>query len=238
MTCFRSGFNLAGGSIVLRYRFMLLEYFLSAFALGVIVAIPPGSVTVIACQRAMQYGFGNSLVFTAGSRLSDIFYISLVYYGLTNFVHSDRNKMILWIVCGLLLLVVGAMTIRGLKDHDTAGGAGETMLQSRPVFTFVSGILITLTNPVTILGWLAIAGNFFLLWRGRLPAAVEYGPAVIAVIIAGVLAWFVPLTFAVSRVGKLLNVKLQKFLIAFSGACLIVFGSVSLYSAFRLACAG
>ena len=65
---------------------MIINYFISAFVLGVIVAIPPGSVTVIACQRALQYGFRNSLVFTMGSSLTDIFYICLVYVGLATFI--------------------------------------------------------------------------------------------------------------------------------------------------------
>ena len=58
---------------------MHIDFIISAFVLGIVVAIPPGSVTIIACQRALQIGFRNSLYFTFGSCLSDIFYLTLVY---------------------------------------------------------------------------------------------------------------------------------------------------------------
>jgi L-lysine exporter family protein LysE/ArgO len=218
-----------------KFIVMLANYLLSAFLLGIIVAIPPGSVTVIACQRAMQFGFKNSLVFTTGSCISDIFYISCVYYGLTNFVNHNSYKIILWIICGLLLIIIGLITIRGLKSYEIDNSIDNTVMQSRPLFTFISGILITLTNPLTILGWIAIAGNFFLIWNNKFPFANEYGIITITVIMIGVLSWFVPLTYAASKLKKLLNIKLQKYLIAVSGICLIIFGNISLYSAFKLA---
>ena len=80
---------------------MLLEYLLSAVVLGIVVAVPPGAVTIVACQRALQYGFRNSAIFTLGSCLSDIFYITLVYIGVANLIsdnHIFKNRTLdcLW----------------------------------------------------------------------------------------------------------------------------------------------
>lgn len=214
---------------------MITEFFISAFILGVIVAIPPGSVTVIACQRSIQYGFRNSLVFTVGSSLSDIFYICLVYFGLANFIRDDGNKLALWIVCGILLILIGIMTLASAKNGDGGESGGASMLQSRPWVTFVSGIFVTLTNPMTIIGWIAIAGNFFILWKDRVPGSPGFIAVSIAVIMAGVLAWFVPLIYAASRLRRITSPSFRKYLAAFAGACLIVFGVISLVSAYRLA---
>lgn len=213
---------------------MTINYFISAFVLGIIVAIPPGSVTVIACQRALQYGFRNSLVFTMGSSLTDIFYICLVYFGLTKFIQSDGNRFILWVLCGLLLVLIGVATAASAKEGDGADVKGAATLQSRPLMTFVSGIVVTLTNPMTIIGWIAIAGNFFLLWKDRVPGSAAGAVMTIAVIMAGVLAWFIPLIYGVSRLHRIINQKLQRYLIAFAGACLIAFGVISLFSAYRI----
>lgn len=213
---------------------MTINYFISAFVLGVIVAIPPGSVTVIACQRALQYGFRNSLVFTIGSSLTDIFYICLVYFGLTKFIQDDSKKLILWILCGFLLVLIGVATMASAKESDSADAGGPENLQSRPLVTFVSGIVVTLTNPMTIIGWIAIAGNFFLLWRDRVPGSAAFAVMTIVVIMAGVLAWFIPLTYAASRLHRIINQKFQRYLVAFAGACLIAFGVISLFSAYRI----
>ena len=213
---------------------MTINYFISAFVLGIIVAIPPGSVTVIACQRALQYGFRNSLVFTMGSSLTDIFYICLVYFGLTKFIQSDGNRFILWVLCGLLLVLIGVATVASAKEGDGADAKSAATLQSRPWVTFVSGILITLTNPMTIIGWIAIAGNFFLVWKDRVPGSAAGAVMTVAVIMAGVLAWFIPLIYGISRLHRVINQKYQRYLIAFAGACLAGFGIISLVSAYRI----
>ena len=108
------------------------------------------------------------------------------------------------------------------------------MLQSRPWVTFVSGIVITLTNPMTIIGWIAIAGNFFIIWKDRVPGSAGFIVISIVVIMAGVLAWFIPLIYAASRLHRIMNQAMQKYLVAFAGACLIVFGCISLISAYRI----
>jgi L-lysine exporter family protein LysE/ArgO len=213
---------------------MLSNYLLSAFFLGIIVAIPPGAVTVIACQRALQYGFKNSLLFTTGSCISDILYIILVYYGLTGFVYNGNYKIILWVVCGLLLILIGVTTISATYRNNMGDRNSRALTQSKPLFTFMSGIFITLTNPLTIIGWIAIAGNFFLIWNSKYPTLKNYSAITIIIIMIGVLVWFIPLTFVVSRLKKAINTKLQKHLVAFSGICLVVFGCISIYSALKL----
>ncbi len=213
---------------------MLSNYLFSAFILGVIVAIPPGAVTVVACQRALQHGFKNSLLFTTGSCISDIFYIILVYYGLTGFVYNDSYKIVLWVVCGLLLVLIGMTTATAIYRDDIHKKTDKALVQPKPLFTFVSGIFITLTNPLTILGWIAIAGNFFLIWNSRYPLSKNYSVITIVIIMIGVLVWFLPLIFIVSKLKKVINLRLQKYLIALSGICLMVFGCVSIYSALKL----
>ena len=213
---------------------MIIEYLISAFILGVIVAIPPGSVTVIACQRALQYGFKNSLLFTSGSCVSDIFYISLVYFGLTNFILNNNYKLILWIICGLLLVLIGILTVTSIKNESGDNKNSKTIIQAKPLITFISGIIVTLTNPLTIIGWIAIAGNFFIIWNNKVPHSNNYTIMTIMTIMLGVLFWFLPLTFLVSKLNKIINYKFQKYLIAFSGICLIIFGVISLFSAFKM----
>ncbi|MBP7737567.1 MAG: LysE family transporter [Spirochaetes bacterium] len=216
----------------------MINYFISAFVLGVIVAIPPGSVTVIACQRAIQYGFRNSLIFTIGSSLADILYICLVYFGLTNFIHDDANRLALIVLCGILLILIGGITVASAR----AGSGGEareaSKLQSRPLVTFASGIAVTLTNPMTIIGWIAIAGNFFILWRDRVPGSAGFAVVTVVMIMAGVLAWFIPLIYGASRLHRIINPSVQRYLIAISGFCLIIFGLISLVSAYQGSGAG
>ncbi len=212
---------------------MLTEYLISAVLLGIVVAVPPGSVTIIACQRALQYGFRNSIFFTLGSCLSDIFYITLVYIGVANLISNNQYlKIVLWIVCGIILIILGMSSISSIRKN-LGIEENKSGFQSNPLATFISGILITLSNPLTIAGWIVVSGNFFLIWNTKFPTYRNYGVVSVSLIMLGVLIWFVPLTFIVSKLKKRINDQLKKGLILFSNIILIIFGLMALYYALK-----
>jgi L-lysine exporter family protein LysE/ArgO len=210
---------------------MLFEYLIAAIVMGIVVAIPPGSVTVIACQRALRFGFGNSVFFSLGSCVSDIFYLFLVYLGVAHIISDNwLLKIILWFVCGVILIALGIQSLVTIKKNDGNGSDNEG-LDSNRFATFMSGILVTLTNPMTIVGWIVIAGNFFLIWNDKFPGSRDYGVLAIGVIQLGVLIYFIPLTFIVSKLRKRMSDNLKKWLIIVSDICLIAFGVAAFYYA-------
>jgi L-lysine exporter family protein LysE/ArgO len=213
---------------------MLIEFMLSAVLLGIVVAVPPGAVTIVACQRALQYGFRNSAIFTLGSCLSDIFYITLVYIGVANLISNNQYlKIALGIVCGMILIILGVSSINSTRKNQ---GIEENKpgFQSNPLATFISGTVITLSNPLTIVGWMVVAGNFFLIWNHKFPNYRNYGIVTVSFIMMGVLIWFVPLIFIVSKIKKRISAQLKKWLILFSNLCLIIFGFMALYYAVKI----
>ena len=208
---------------------MLVKYLLSAVALGFVVAIPPGSVTVIACQRSLLFGFRNSIFFTCGSCISDIFYLILVFFGVSNFIASNVFlRICLGFSCGIILIALGGMTIVSINKGDVA--PTSVAFQKKRLVTFLSGIMVTLTNPMTIIGWIAIAGNFLLIWKKKYPAADRHIFLTILFIMTGVLIWFVPLTFTVSKLRKVLSKKIEAVFVYVSNSILIVFGIIALYN--------
>ena len=210
---------------------MFFYYLLSAIILGIIVAIPPGSVTIIACQRALLLGFKNSIIFSLGSCLSDLFYITLVYVGISNLIIKNYYfKIILWIICGLLLLIIGILSIISLRKNKEKNKLMN--FQSNSLTTFISGILITLTNPMTIIGWIAVGGNYFLVWYTKYPDIRNYMGIIFIFIIIGVMIWFIPLVFIISKLKKIINEKVKVVLVLISNICLIIFGFMSLYYAY------
>jgi threonine/homoserine/homoserine lactone efflux protein len=142
-------------------------------------------------------------------------------------------KPALFVVCGLLLVWMGLSSILPLLKRDaTDEDLGE--LVADPRATVVQGVLVTLTTPLTIVGWLAVAGNFFLLWGERLPESRNWGLATVALIMLGVLVWFVPLIFAVSRLRALVGPRLKRGLIIGANLGLVAFGAVALWSAVEI----
>ncbi len=211
---------------------MIINYLLSAIILGIIVAIPPGSVTIIACQRAIMYGFKNSIFFSIGSCVSDVFYIILVYIGISNLITNNHYlKIVSLVICGLILIFLGILSIISLSNKQKVDSE-VIKFQTNLFATFISGILITLTNPMTIVGWIAIAGNYFLIWNEKYPISKNYMIITIFLIMVGVMIWFIPLTFIISKLKKVINEKIKILFITFSNMCLIIFGFIALYYAY------
>jgi len=182
----------------------MLEMIFSAFVVGFLVAIPPGTVTVAAAQKSISYGFKNSIAFTFGSCLSDILYILIVFYGFAPLISDNTSyKIIFWFFSGILLFYFGIDALRTLKRNIAF--AEDTISHKQYLKDIFSGVGITLSNPMTIAGWLVIAGGFFTHWKVVWPPIQNYGIFSIVFMMIGVLCWFVPLLYIISKAKNFLN---------------------------------
>ena len=211
----------------------MLEMIFSAFVVGFLVAIPPGTVTVAAAQKSISYGFKNSMAFTFGSCLSDILYILIVLYGFAPLINnSNLYKIIFWFFSGILLFYFGIDALKTIKKNiaftQTTNGHKQYIKDT------LSGIGITLSNPMTIAGWLVIAGGFFTHWKVEWPPINNYGPFSIVFMMIGVLCWFVPLLYIISKAKNVLNHVFLKLFSVVSGLFFISIALFSTYSAINL----
>ena len=205
----------------------------SAFVVGFLVAIPPGTVTVAAAQKSISYGFKNSLAFTFGSCLSDILYILIVFYGFAPLISNNTSyKIIFWFFSGILLFYFGIDALKTIKKNiaftQTTNGHKQYIKDT------LSGIGITLSNPMTIAGWLVIAGGFFTHWKVEWPPIQNYGIFSIIFMMIGVLFWFVPLLYIISKAKNVLNHLFLKLFSLVSGLFFISIALFSTYSAINL----
>ena len=205
----------------------------SAFVVGFLVAIPPGTVTVAAAQKSISYGFKNSLAFTFGSCLSDILYILIVFYGFAPLISNNTSyKIIFWFFSGILLFYFGIDALKTIKKNiaftQTTNGHKQYIKDT------LSGIGITLSNPMTIAGWLVIAGGFFTHWKVEWPPIQNYGIFSIIFMMIGVLFWFVPLLYIISKAKNVLNHLFLKLFSLVSGLFFISIALFITYSAINL----
>lgn len=211
----------------------MLEMIFSAFVVGFLVAIPPGTVTVAAAQKSISYGFKNSIAFTFGSCLSDILYILIVFYGFAPLISDNTSyKIIFWLLSGILLFYFGIDALRTLKRNIVFS---EDAISRKQYFKDItSGVGITLSNPMTIAGWLVIAGGFFTHWKVEWPPVQKYGLFSIVFMMVGVLCWFVPLLYIISKAKNVLNHVFLKLFSLVSGLFFISIALFSTYSAINL----
>lgn len=206
---------------------------LAAFAIGVVVATPPGPVTIAAGQRAVVSGFWPAFVFNLGSVTSDALYAFAVYFGLAALLtQSVPLRLALWALGGAWLCWLGLGAIRARVDlTNGAGGAASFATGWRD---YRAGLLITLFNPLTIVGWIALAGNFFTHWDNTWPPLETAGALAVAAMLVGAMAWVVVLALALSAGRRWVSPRAVRIISTASGAALIGYGLSAWWAAAEL----
>ena len=169
---------------------------LSGIAVGIVVAAPIGPVNLICIRRALKFGMANGVASGAGAAVGDGVFAAIAAFGVTAaiaFVHD--YSVWLQLVGGLFLLGLGARTWFDqphLNDQLPEGSLGELL----PVMSVT--FFLTITNPATMLGFIAIFGGIadFAIgsedyWRASLlVVSVVAGSAIWWVIITGFVSLF------------------------------------------------
>ncbi|MBI1278930.1 MAG: hypothetical protein GC179_12450 [Anaerolineaceae bacterium] len=205
----------------------------AAFIIGIAVAIPPGAVMITGSQRAITRGFWSAFDFYLGVVTADAFYALLVYFGLsTLFKDSVAFKLILWILGGAWLCWLGIGAIRTRIEFNTADDSTIGHARWR---VMRDGLLITLFNPLTIVSWIALAGNFFeTLWRPEWPVRESVGLLAIIAMLVGTQTWALGIAGILSAVRKMISPHILHIVSIISGIFLIIYGLSGWWSALNL----
>jgi threonine/homoserine/homoserine lactone efflux protein len=171
-----------------------ISVFLRGLMLGVVVAAPVGPVGLLCIKRTLQTGVFVGLGTGLGAAIADTVYAAIAAFGVTAALSllTGMEKEIR-IFGGLFLLIMAIRMI--LKKVTIAKNASEVSATSL-IKAIFSGFFITFSNPLTIIGILAVVATF----AGRL----DYFQALTltAGIFCGSLAWWFFLCGGVHLVRK------------------------------------
>ncbi|OWV68910.1 LysE family translocator [Rhizobium sp. J15] len=128
----------------------LLAY---AGALFIAAAIPGPGITAIVA-RALGSNFRETFFMGLGLVLGDMIYLTAVILGLAFVAQTFTEVFIAIKIAGALYLgyIAWKLWTAGLLPHDIAAGKSSNIGMS-----FLSGLLVTLGNPKTMLFYVALA---------------------------------------------------------------------------------
>lgn len=129
-------------------------FLLKAFAVGLVLAIPVGPMALLCIQRSLHFGFAAGLTTSIGIALADGIYGLVGILGLSvvsNFLFE--YEMPLKIAGGCFLAFLG---IRILLQSNQIKKTGELPESKGHWAGFVSAFILTLSNPMTILAYVAV----------------------------------------------------------------------------------
>ncbi|MBM4761982.1 LysE family transporter [Bacillus sp. B15-48] len=194
-----------------------MSVFFSYVILGLSLAAPIGPVNAAQMDKGIRSGFFHSWILGLGALTADIIYMIAIFLGVSHFLQTPFMQTFLWLFGFFVLLYTGIETILGAgkvvmhQDKRT-----ETVWKS-----FLSGFLMSISNPLTILFWLGIYGSVLA------KTASSYGKSELilysSAIILGLIIWDITMALISSSFRKILTTRLLTVISILSGFSLIGF---------------
>jgi len=197
-----------------------LELLIRGLACGVIIAAPVGPVNVICMQRTATKGWRAGIVSGFGSALADTIYGAVAGFSIS-FVIGFLVREEHWIrfYGGMVLIAIGIWYFCR-KPGALEKGNNDQSEHSDWASTFV----LTLTNPTTVLSFLAVLAalglgqrrSWWLTWF------------IVGGIFAGSMTWWLALASIINRFRDRFNDRALLWMNRAGGAAIGIFGVVTL----------
>jgi threonine/homoserine/homoserine lactone efflux protein len=194
-------------------------------ALGFSLAAPVGPIGLLCIRRSLAEGRMSGLVAGLGAATADATYGAVAAFGLTA-VSGFLVAQKLWmgVAGGAFLCYLGVRTFVSAPASRAPQARTGGLLSA-----YASTFVLTLTNPMTILAFVAIFAGLGLGVSGDYVTAT----ALVAGIFLGSALWWVILSTGVGLLGPRLTGGSLRLVNHASGAMIFAFGIFALASAFR-----
>lgn len=199
--------------------------FLKAAGIGLAVAAPVGPMSLLCMRRTLTQSPAHGLATGAGIALGDATYALVAALGLAGVsAFMLKYDQPLHVAAGLFLLWLGLRSFLRKDDAAAADRPDQSWLRS-----LSSSLLLTLTNPPTIIMFAAV----FV----ALAPKEGFTPAGAAITVAGVfvgsMVWWLGVVGVVSSVRHAIGARARRWIDRISGAVLMAFGAAELNRAVR-----
>ena len=136
---------------------------------GLILQISVGPVCIAVLHKSIAQGFLHAFAMAWGAALVDALYIALSMAGVSALLQVEPARLAIGIGGALLLLYFGFRYLRAPANIAEAQHRSESPLKS-----LIYGVVLTLTNPLTILFWAGVLGAMMSTRRFDQPGGMVY----------------------------------------------------------------
>lgn len=196
----------------------LFPIFIKSMGFGLAVAAPVGPMSILCMRRSLTVGWRHGLATGFGIATGDGLYAAIAALGLTGIstfmLAYDRP---LHLAAGFFLLYLGLKTFWRNGDEGTAAAAPTSASAAR---AFWGSLLLTLTNPPTIIMFAAIFA--------ALAPKAGFEPASALATVGGVtlgsLLWWCFIVVCVAAFRHALGRRVRLWIDRLAGSFLVFFG--------------
>ncbi len=203
---------------------MDISFLLRGLLIGFSIAAVVGPIGILCIQRSLHKGFLTGLVTGMGAATADGIYGGIAAFSLTVITHiliGQQNWIRLF--GGLFLLYLGLKALLS-KPAEQAARAGGGSLPG----LYVSTLLLTLTNPLTILSFATVFAGLGVGTNGH--GSLAAATLVTLGVFAGSSCWWLLLSGGVSLLREKLTARWLLWMNRLAGIALLIFGIIALIS--------
>lgn len=205
----------------------MILIFLSALAVGFSGAMMPGSLLTYTIRQSLSSGPRSGFIITSGHAILELILIILIFMGFDTVLQSHTAQFSISIIGGALLFYMGIdMIIGSIRNTVKVSTDGDS---SNTRGMFLSGIVISATNPYFLLWWAVIGLGFIM------QSYNTFGLVGVILYYFGHLSadfiWYGFVSTVVGTTKNFIKEKPYRIIIAVLGLLLIVFGGGFVYTA-------
>lgn len=188
--------------------------FAQSLVIGLSIAAPVGPIGLLTIQRTLQFGPATGLATGLGAAVADAVYGAVGAFGVTALIDAlTAARVPLAVGGGLFLLWMAWRIARApVVAHVAAASGGSDLLRC-----FAGTFVLTLSNPATIISFVAVFGAL----AGR--AAVNSPWTMIAGVLVGSALWWLLLSALVGRLRERFDATWRRRVNLVSAAVLTAF---------------
>ncbi|MBS0654469.1 MAG: LysE family translocator [Verrucomicrobia bacterium] len=200
---------------------METSFFIKGIILGFSIAAPVGPIGILCVRKTLQFGRLSGFFSGLGAAFADTVYGIIAAFGLTCLSNALLDGQFwLRLLGGFFLIYLGSKTFLS-KPTTTENTVSQKSLAS----DFVSTFFLTMTNPMTMLSFLAIFAGL-----GLSEASEDYfaaGLLVLGVFLGSALWWLI-LSEGITFFRKRIDQKIMRWINHLAGVVIIAFGIAAL----------
>lgn len=201
---------------------MSLILLLKGVAIGIAIAAPVGPVAVLCVRRTLLQGHRAGFASGFGAVVADAIYGAIATFSVAAIAELLlRYEVGMRLVGGIFLLALGVKTF--LKPPPNPGRP----IAGRVMKAFMSAFFLTITNPLTILGFTAIFAGFGVVSHDMDVAA---SLSLILGVTVGAAIWWSSLTMISGLLRDRFAIERVTWLNKVSGGLILAFGIASVGS--------
>jgi len=194
---------------------MQASLFVQSLWIGLSIAAPVGPIGLLVIQRTLRHGGAVGLATGLGAAVADAVYGAVGAFGVSALIQALQGARVpLALVGGAFLLWLAWRT----WPRATAAAAAGADVKSGPglLASFAGTFVLTLSNPATILSFIAIFGAVL----GGMAGAAASPWWMVAGVLVGSALWWLCLCGVVARLRQRFDERAQRW-VGRASACML-----------------